>query len=167
LLTCYGTHADRAVITGVFRDLKDRSLLFIPDEELRALETFARRIRGEIFFARRWMLVEGQVEYLIVHALAGAMGSDLDEQGVAVIDAVNNGNPETFASLARALSIPWLAVFDGDNAGNAYVAKIAARGFPAAVVASHCRCLPAGNLEQQLLADGFDADMRSILTPTH
>jgi putative ATP-dependent endonuclease of OLD family len=50
--------------------LRDRSLLFIDDEELRALETFARRIRGEIFFARRWMIVEGQAEYLIVHVLA-------------------------------------------------------------------------------------------------
>jgi putative ATP-dependent endonuclease of OLD family len=153
LLTCYGTHADRAVITGVLRN----SLLFIPDDDLRALETFARRIRGEIFFARRWMLVEGQAEYLIVHALARALGYDLDEQGVSA--AVNNGNPATFTSLARALSIPWLAVFDGVNAGHGYVEKITAREFPAAFVASRCRCLPAGNLEQQLLADGFDADM--------
>jgi putative ATP-dependent endonuclease of the OLD family len=76
---------------------------------------------------------------------------------------VNNGNPATFTSLARALSIPWLAVFDGDNAGHGYVEKITAREFPAAFVASRCRCLPAGNLEQQLLADGFDADMRGIL----
>lgn len=163
VLTCYGTHSDRTALTGVVKDLKDRSLLFISDVELRALETYARRIRGEIFFARRWMLVEGQAEYLLVHALARALGYDLDEHGVAVIDAVNNGNPETFASLARALSIPWLAVFDGDSAGTGYLTKIKAREFPAVFVDQRCRCLAAGNLEQQLLADGFEVDLRDVL----
>jgi putative ATP-dependent endonuclease of OLD family len=163
LLTCYGTHPDRVAATASLIDLKGRSLLFVSDDELRALETYARRIRGEIFFARRWMLVEGQAEYLLVHALARTLGYDLDEHGVAVIDAVNNGNPETFASLARALSIPWLAVFDGDKAGNGYVTRIKARGFPDAFVDQRCRCLASSNLEQQLLADGFGADLRDIL----
>src|SRR5262249_45454473 len=63
LLTSYGTHPKRAAIHAVLRELRDRSILFISDEELRQLETFARRIRGEIFFARRWMIVEGQGEY--------------------------------------------------------------------------------------------------------
>ena len=132
----------------------------LSDEELAALETFARRIRGEIFFARRWFLVEGQAEYLVVPALARSMGYDLDEQGVALIDAVNNGNPTTFAILARALSIPWLAVFDGDDAGRGYCQAIPNREFDPAFVAARCVVLPAGNLEDQLLADGWEADLR-------
>jgi hypothetical protein len=44
-------------------------------------------VRGEIFFARRWLIVEGQAEYLIVHSLARSLGYDLDEHGVSVIDA--------------------------------------------------------------------------------
>lgn len=163
LLTAYGTHPDRAVIQGVLRDLKDRSILFMSDEELSALETFARRIRGEIFFARRWLIVEGQAEYLIVHALGRAIGYDLDEHGVSVIDAMNNGHPATFAALARALSIPWLAVLDGDQAGQQYVQAITGRQFGPAFVAQRCRTLTAGNLEQQLLADGLEPDLRAIL----
>lgn len=163
LLACYGTHPDRAVITGVLRDLRDKSLLFITDDELRQLETFARRIRGEIFFASRWMIVEGQGEYLIVHSLARALGYDLDEHGVAIIDAQNNGNPALFASLARALAIPWLAVFDGDKAGKDYVAAIAARDFDPAFVAHRCRTHPAGHLEDQLLEDGLEPELRTIL----
>ena len=163
LLTAYGTHPDRAVIHGVLRDLKDRSLLFMSDEELFALETFARRIRGEIFFARRWLIVEGQAEYLIVHALGRAVGYDLDEHGVSVIDAMNNGHPATFAALARALSIPWLAVLDGDQAGQQYVQAITDRQFAPAFVAQRCRTLAAGHLEQQLLADGLEPDLRAIL----
>jgi putative ATP-dependent endonuclease of OLD family len=138
-------------------------MLFMSDEELASLETFARRIRGEIFFARRWILVEGQAEYLIVHALAKAIGYDLDEHGVAVIDAMNNGHPATFAALARALSIPWLAVFDGDNAGHGYVQKITDRHFDPELVAQRCRTLAGGHLEQQLLADGLEPELRAIL----
>jgi putative ATP-dependent endonuclease of OLD family len=162
-LAVYGAHPDRAVIHGVLRELKDRSMLFMSDEELASLETFARRIRGEIFFARRWILVEGQAEYLIVHALAKAIGYDLDEHGVAVIDAMNNGHPATFAALARALSIPWLAVFDGDNAGHGYVQKITDRHFDPELVAQRCRTLAGGHLEQQLLADGLEPELRAIL----
>lgn len=72
LQASYGTHAERAVVSGVLRQLRDKSRLFMADDELRALETFARRIRGEIFFAKRWFIVEGQAEYLLVHALARA-----------------------------------------------------------------------------------------------
>jgi putative ATP-dependent endonuclease of the OLD family len=163
LLTCYGNHPERAVITGVLRQLRDKSLLYLPDQELRALETFARRIRGEIFFARRWMIVEGQAEYLLVHGLGQGLGYDLDEHGVSVIDAKNNGSPDTFAALARALGIPWLGVVDGDPAGLGYVRDIAARDFEAAFVAERCKTLPAGTLEQQLLADGLEADLRAVL----
>lgn len=163
LLTCYGAHADRVAIHGVLRGLRDRSLLYMPESELRSLETFARRIRGEIFFARRWMIVEGQSEYLIVHALARRLGYDLDEHGVSVIDAVNNGNPATFAALARALGIPWVAVLDGDEAGREYVDGIRSRDFEEAYVNDRCRLLTAGNLEQQLLADGLEPELRSIL----
>ena len=163
LLTCYGTHADRAAIHGVLRELRDRCRLYMSDEDLRSLETFARRIRGEIFFARRWMIVEGQSEYLIVHALARQLGYDLDEHGISVIDAVNNGNPATFAALARALGIPWVAVLDGDDAGREYVHSIRSRDFEEAYVTERCRLLPAGDLEQQLLSDGLEPELRSIL----
>jgi len=163
LLACYGNNPDRAVIHGVLRDLKDRSRLYISDDDLSALETFARRIRGEIFFATRWLIVEGQAEYLIVHAAGRELGYDLDEHGVAVIDAQNNGNPAIFAALARALRIPWLAVFDGDPAGLGFVQAITARDFDATEVGQRCKTLPAGTLEQQLLADGFEPELRAIL----
>lgn len=38
----------RAVIHGVLRELRDRSILHMPDDKLRVLDTFARGIRGEI-----------------------------------------------------------------------------------------------------------------------
>ena len=163
LLTCCGSHERRSEIESVLRDLRDRSALYIDDDELQSLETFARRMRGEIFFAERWMIVEGQADYLIVHALAHAMEYDLDEHGVSLIDAQNNGNPDTFAVLARALGIPWLAVFDGDDAGRNYVQAISARGFSRAEMTNRCFTHQAGDLEAELVADGLGTELREIL----
>ena len=160
LLACYGEHPEKDDIHGALRDLRDRALLFVDDKDLGALETFARRIRGEIFFARRWLIVEGQAEYLIVYALARELGYDLDEHGISLIDAVNNGNPAIFAVLARALDIPWLAVFDGDGAGERYIQSIIKRGFDSAFVNQRCRKHTAGNLEEQLLADGWSPNCK-------
>ena len=164
LLACYGRHDRRTELEGVLRDLRDRSALYIDDEELGSLETFARRMRGEVFFAERWLIVEGQADYLIVHALASALEYDLDAHGVSVIDAQNNGSPATFAALARALEIPWLGVFDGDGGGRGLVDAIAKRGFSRDELRRRCRTHEAGNLERQLLADGLGAELRAALS---
>lgn len=163
LLSCCGKHKQRTELEKTLKDLRDRAFLHINDDELQSLETYARRMRGEIFFAERWMIVEGQADYLIVHALAHAMGYDLDTHGVSVIDAKNNGDPATFAALARALDIPWLAVFDGDEAGNGYVKEIAKRRFLAGEIEKRCHTHEAGDLEVQLVASGLDPELREFM----
>lgn len=162
LESCSG-HEQRPELERRLHDLRERSSLYIGDDELQSLETYARRMRGEIFFAERWLIVEGQADFLIVYAIAHALGYDLDQHGVSVIDAQNNGNPAIFAALARALGVPWLAVFDGDEAGQQYVEGITKRGFGADELSQRCRTHAAGDLEAQLLADGFGADLRDAL----
>ena len=162
LSTHCGRHEDRHLVQRL-RDLRDRSSRFVEDEELRSLETYALRIRGEIFFAERWLIVEGQADFLIVHAMASALGYDLDEHGVSVIDAQNNGSPVTFAVLARAFDIPWLAVFDGDCAGQRYCEAIAKREFTYDEINHRCRTHPDGDLEAQLVADGLGTELREIM----
>ena len=160
LLTCYGRHAHCAKVEEALKELRDRSSRYINDAELRSLETHARRMRGEIFFAERWLIVEGQTDYLIVHAMAHALGYDLDKHSVSVVDAQNNGSPASFAALARALDIPWQAVFDGDQEGQKFIRGIAKRGFTAAEVQEQCRTHEAGDLEAQLVADGLGPYLR-------
>jgi putative ATP-dependent endonuclease of OLD family len=141
----------------------DASLEFVSDEDLQKLETFARRIRGEIFFANKWLLVEGQSEYHLVHGMAKAMSFDLDEHGVAVIDFANNGNCGMFTALARALGFPWTMVVDGDLAGNQYIGSVRARNFAPAEVARLTRQIAGQTLEHQLVADGLQPELRAIL----
>ncbi len=163
LLTCCGTDKRRSELGLIIRNLRDSSALYIGDSELQALETYARRMRGEIFFAERWLIVEGQADFLIVHAIASALDYDLDQHGVAVIDAQNNGNPATFAALARAFNIPWLAVFDGDKAGQDFRKAIASRGFSDEELESRCRTHAERDLEAQLVADGLGPELREVL----
>lgn len=153
LQSCLSNHERRFAISAALKRLRDESALCMADSELQSLETWARRMRGEVFFAEKWMIVEGQADYLIVEALAQALDYDLDEHGVTLIDAQNNGNPAAFAALARALGIPWLAVFDGDRAGREFQASILNRGFDADEVQRRCRMHEAGNLERQLVRD--------------
>jgi putative ATP-dependent endonuclease of OLD family len=163
LLTCYGGLPELKQAQDALRDLKERSAAYVSDEDLKALDTYARRIRGEIFFADRWLLVEGQAEFTVVTALAEVLGFSLDDYGIALIDAVNNGNPPIFAALARAFRIPWMAVLDGDQAGQGYKTGILKRGFHQSAADAQCLLLPAGCLEQQLLADGIETEIRVIL----
>ncbi len=163
LLACCGSHERPQELALALGALRDRSSRYISDDELRSLETFARRIRGEIFFAERWLIVEGQVDYLIVHALAHAMEYDLDGFRVSVIDARNNGSPVAFATLARAIDIPWFAVFDGDAAGNKYKKQLHKRGFDEVELKKLCPSHSAGDLEAQLVDDGFGSELRGVL----
>ena len=164
LLACCGSDERRAAIESQLLDLRNRSSLYVADDELQALETYAQRMRGEIFFAERWLIVEGQADYLLVHSIAHALEYDLDQYGVSVIDAKNNGRPDTFAALARALGIPWLAVFDGDTEGQKYIRSIQKRGFNDSELQERCRTHQEEDLEHQLVADGLGPELRKTLT---
>jgi putative ATP-dependent endonuclease of OLD family len=163
LLKAYATHADAQEIIASIKALKERARAHIPDDELAKLETWARRIRGEIFFARKWLIVEGQSDYLVLHTIAKLTGYCCDEHGISIIDAQNSGNPGTFAALARALCIPWLALFDGDQAGHEYVAQITNRDFDTTEIAARCTLLPAGDLEAELAASPLEPTLRNIV----
>lgn len=142
----------------------DCRVLISRDDEVQ-LSFLGRRVRGEIFFARRWLLVEGACEYLLVRALGQALGYDLDQHGVAIVDFQHSGNAGIYPALADAFAIPWNMVTDGDSESAKFKTQLEKRGFNAADLAIHFVTLPSPNtLEDQLLADGHEALLRIILT---
>jgi putative ATP-dependent endonuclease of the OLD family len=132
------------------------------DEE--ELQFHGRRVRGEIFFARRWILVEGVTEYLLLHALGKAHGWPLDNHGVAVIDFQQSGSAGIYPALADAFEIPWNMITDGDGESTKFRQQILKRGFSDADLSGRVVTLPPPNdLEDQLLADGHEKLLREIL----
>ena len=68
-----------------------------------------------------------------------------------------------FRALAQALGIPWLVVLDGDDAGKKRIWEIKSRIGVPNLVEKRCRTHSAGNLEQQLLSDGLESELRDAL----
>lgn len=116
ILKCYTAQEDR-VHHAAIRDFRERSYALLEQEDLEVLEDWARRIRGEIFFSRFWVLCEGQSEVFLLTALFDALSFNLDTHSVSLIDYQNNGSPRAFAVLARTFGFPWVLLTDGDDQG--------------------------------------------------
>lgn len=165
LARCYRDDADAAARTVEVQRLRHmcRILPSVEDEE--ELGFHGRRVRGEIFFARRWIMVEGVSEYLLVHALGRAFGWPVDTHGVSVIDFQQSGSAGIYPALSTAFGIPWHMVVDGDGESTKFRAQLLERGFEDNDLTGRFLTLPPPNdLEDQLLADGHEQLLRDILT---
>lgn len=164
LAHCWNEDTQAAAMRAEVMELRHACRTLVSADDETELAIMGRRIRGEIFFARRWILVEGQSEYLLLHALGRAMDWLLDQHGVAVIDFQNNGNAGIYPALADALGIPWHMITDGDAESEKFKEQILKRGFTEADIAGRFTTLPSpNNLEDQIFSDGHEGLLRNIL----
>ena len=164
LKNCYRRDTDRTTRIGHVQEFRYACRVLSSTEEEEELGFHGRRVRGEIFFARRWILVEGVTEYLLLHALGKALDWPLDTHGVAVIDFQQSGNAGIYPALAEGFGIPWHMIVDGDQEAAKFRQQILDRGFGEDALANHVSTLTASNdLEDQLLADGNEPLLREIL----
>jgi putative ATP-dependent endonuclease of the OLD family len=167
LAHCFHREANAADMRAAVIELRHSCRTLASAEDEADLAFMGRRVRGEIFFARRWILVEGPSEYLLLHALGRAFEWSLDQHGVAVIDFQNNGNAGVYPALAEGFGIPWHMVTDGDAESEKFRAQILKRGFTDADIVGRFITLPAPNtLEDQLLSDGHEALLREMMAQT-
>lgn len=75
-----------------------------------------RRTRGELLFARCWLLVEGQTEVWIYEAAARASKLDLHQEGVRIVEYQHSGI-SIMTKAANSLGIVWYCVGDDDDKG--------------------------------------------------
>lgn len=163
LMTIYGNHENREAICSALANCARESLQFVDDNCLRDLNEWARRLRGEIFFARKWLMVEGQSEYIFLQGLATCMEYDLSSYGVSIIDYRNNGSVGPFVALARAFRIPWIVLVDNDEQGKSSVQEISNLGVPARLIDERVVQLDEKNLEAALLNCGHEVLLRKML----
>ena len=82
------------------------------------LEYRIKATRGNLFFARCWLLVEGESDYAVLDACASAYEIDLVHYGVYCIEyAQSPGVATVWINIARQLGIEWIMVADGDSKG--------------------------------------------------
>lgn len=82
-------------------------------EERRKFNYHIRLSRGELLFARCWLLVEGETEAWIYPAAARALGKDLHREGVRVVE-YRQTDVGLLTKIANELGIEWYCVGDDD-----------------------------------------------------
>jgi len=123
----YSTHSPNFVSIPDYRNVaivrKDlelgtqvsQSRLATTAQRLEKLRQAIDSERGELFFAKRVLVVEGDTEKLVIRAFAGKARIDLDSAGGTVVQAGGKRNLLDFAELAISFGIPTGIIYDRES----------------------------------------------------
>ena len=139
------------------------SRFIFTENELHDLNMYVQRTRGDILFARKWLLYEGQTEHVIVTYCANLMGYNLDEYGISGIMYKSNGTAGAFVKLADALGIRWCVLGDNDHQGMETRREVGKCGYSEAEVLEKVILTNARDIEHEFVNSGFLADYEWIL----
>ncbi|KZK74368.1 MAG: hypothetical protein A3K90_02890 [Pelodictyon luteolum] len=136
----------------------------LSDEELRKFNHHVRRNRGELLFARSWLLVEGETDVSVFAECADVLGVDLHGKGVRIVECSQAGGPGIFIKVADALGIHWHLIADGDDGGQKYIddAKALLNGRPET---DHISPLTFSNIDVLLCCSGYGQPYRDGVGP--
>jgi putative ATP-dependent endonuclease of OLD family len=87
--------------------------LKIGEQEKKDIERYLDAKRGEIYFGKGIMLVEGITEEYFIAAAADLSGQNLDDVGIVVCN-IDSTNFSPYVQLLNSLNIPWCLFTDGD-----------------------------------------------------
>lgn len=124
----------------------------LSQEETRKFNYHIRRARGELLFARCWLLVEGETEAWVYPAAARALGKNLHREGVRVVE-FRQSDVGMLAKVANELGISWYCVGDDDNNRARDEPKL--RANLAGATESERFAFPYPNMEEHLKVNGY------------
>ena len=95
----------------------------LSDEEQRKFDSHVRRCRGELLFARCWLLVEGETEVVVMTGAAEALRLNLDRAGIYCVEYSQTA-VGMLAKVANQLGIAWYCVMDNDKGREEYEGSV-------------------------------------------
>ena len=131
-------------------------------DEMRKFDFHVRRGRGELLFARCWLLVEGETETVLFAGVADALGIDLERAGVRIVQ-FGQSDVGMFGKVANQLGIPWYGVIDDDSGARKY--RNAARAQLGDAAEADRLILPYENVELFLCESGFGDLYEAYVSP--
>ena len=151
LIRCFeGSFKKKGIdITGIIANSSE----IFTDQELNQLNTYVQKTRGEILFARKWLLYEGQTEDVVVPYCADLMGKNLDEYGVSTIMYRNNGSAKPFIKLALVLGIDWYLLGDNDQQGQSTLQEVRNCGVDETELSNRAMLTTEVDFEHEIAAD--------------
>ena len=132
-----------------------------PEEE-RKFDSHVRRNRGELLFARCWLLVEGETETTLLAGAADALSHDLDLAGVRCVE-FSQTDVGMLAKVANSLGIVWYCVLDNDSGRQKYEQRVRSQ-FDAALEQDRLT-MPYKNVELMLCDAGLGDLYESRMSP--
>jgi putative ATP-dependent endonuclease of OLD family len=164
------SEVDMGSIRRLYRSKGEVLVGQIPSNLLRVRERqkfdfLVKRTRGELFFARCWLLGEGETEAILFAGAAEILGVDLEQAGVRCVE-YRQGDISYFLDAANALGISWHCFTDGDGQGLGD-AKKAIERLPHGAKAYHCvtTMMEAPSVEPYLAVNGFLEFYESLVGP--
>ena len=124
----------------------------LTEEEQRKFDSHVRRTRGELLFARCWLLVEGETETTLLAGAAEALDVDLDRAGVRCVE-FSQTDVGMLARVANNLGIIWYCVLDDDQGRGKYEQRVREQ-FGVAEEEERLT-IPYKNVERLLCETGF------------
>lgn len=132
----------------------------------RKFDFLVRRTRGELFFARCWLLGEGETEAILFSGVAQVLGLDLEQAGVRCVE-YRLGDIDYFLDAANALGIAWHCLTDADAQGASDAQKALNRvpGTPSRTWRHISILVGSASIEPYLAANGFLDVYEAIAVP--
>ena len=121
-------------------------------EEARKFDSHVRRTRGELLFAKCWLLVEGETENTLLAGAAEFLGLDLARAGVRCVE-FSQTDVGMLAKVANRLGIAWYCVLDNDSGRSKYEHRV--RNQFGTALERDRLTMPYDNVERMLCEAGF------------
>lgn len=143
------------------RGLKSSSIneINFSSDEIRRLSYHVRMTRPSSFFARVWLLVEGETEIWLILKLSEILGFSLIGEGIRLIDFAQCGITP-LVKAADQLRLGWFVLADGDEAGRHYQSKVIDLIGDSGRADEHITVLPSLDIEHFLYKNGFEQVFR-------
>ena len=134
----------------------------LTESQARHFRFHIRQARGELLFAKGWLLVEGESEVTLLPEIARILGINLERAGVRCVP-FRQADIGLYLTLADGVGINWLTLTDNDQQGQSTIQKVrdTLNG------RSEMRMLhvmPEDDLEQHLCMNEFGDIYENLLT---
>ena len=106
---------------GSITECKAIPVELLGPDEMRKFNHHVQRNRGELLFARCWLLIEGETDVSVFSECAKLLEIDLPGHGIRIVEYSQAGGPSIFIKVADALGISWYIVADNDEGGKKYI----------------------------------------------
>ncbi len=138
------------------------SRVVLTEAQSRQFNFHIRHARGELLFAKGWLLGEGESEVTLLPEIARILGCNLERAGVRCVQ-FRQSDIGLYLTLADGLGISWVALTDNDLQGQSTIQKVRA-ALKGRSERRMLHIMPEDDLEQHLCMNGFGYVYENLLT---